>query len=303
MKKECALLLFSLLAVFFSQIFLRLDPYFTNGSFSLFTLISFIVLACRGLGFVGDAQRVGVLFLLQIADFFILIYSPNLKVLGSIALVSSPVTATFFIMIAGYLFMQKFTENDDLRRFFLIMTSSIPLFALIGIIFKITFLAGNIPGLPAGIGTSLYTLLFGCYFLFGFVKYEYDSFKHNYQTYLNTKIFLFISLFFVFSTPLHILGFLVSEFHQPLSVSILHVFSFIFLAAGIYVIIQRHNADKLIRYCAWSKKVEYKGEWIQADAFLERMGFKVTHGIAPEEKETLLKKYFNDNKEDQQEDS
>jgi CHASE3 domain sensor protein len=46
--------------------------------------------------------------------------------------------------------------------------------------------------------------------------------------------------------------------------------------------------DPLVKICAWSRAIEYKGEWISFEEYLDRrFGLKATHGISPLEAEKL----------------
>jgi hypothetical protein len=50
---------------------------------------------------------------------------------------------------------------------------------------------------------------------------------------------------------------------------------------------RRYN--DLVRVCAWSRTVEYQGEWISFEQYMgRRFGVKTTHGISPEEAKKLL---------------
>lgn len=45
----------------------------------------------------------------------------------------------------------------------------------------------------------------------------------------------------------------------------------------------------LVTMCAWSRTIEYEGEWVSFEEYLERrFSVKVTHGISPDEARRLL---------------
>jgi len=50
----------------------------------------------------------------------------------------------------------------------------------------------------------------------------------------------------------------------------------------------RGRVDDLVRMCAWSRTVEYQGEWLSFEDYLKRrFNLDTTHGIAPEHRERL----------------
>lgn len=51
----------------------------------------------------------------------------------------------------------------------------------------------------------------------------------------------------------------------------------------------RARVDTLVTVCAWSKTVEYRGEWLSFDDYLHRrFNIQITHGISPAEAKRLL---------------
>jgi hypothetical protein len=50
----------------------------------------------------------------------------------------------------------------------------------------------------------------------------------------------------------------------------------------------RGRVDELVKMCAWSRTVEYQGEWLSFEEYLKRrFQLDTTHGIAPEQSERL----------------
>lgn len=56
------------------------------------------------------------------------------------------------------------------------------------------------------------------------------------------------------------------------------------LMVGLFVAVRRaRNYERLIKVCAWSKTVDFEGEWISYDEYLRRrFNISVSHGISPE---------------------
>lgn len=49
------------------------------------------------------------------------------------------------------------------------------------------------------------------------------------------------------------------------------------------------RVTELARMCAWSRTVEYQGEWLSFEEYLKRrFNVETTHGIAPEQSQRLL---------------
>jgi CHASE3 domain sensor protein len=58
--------------------------------------------------------------------------------------------------------------------------------------------------------------------------------------------------------------------------------AFILLLVSILTRLRR--AEQILHVCAWSRTVQYEGEWISYDQYLtRRFGLSITHGISPEE--------------------
>jgi CHASE3 domain sensor protein len=63
----------------------------------------------------------------------------------------------------------------------------------------------------------------------------------------------------------------------------------IFGGALILLLLRLRHNEQLLRVCAWSKTVEYKGEWITFEQYLSRrFGIDSTHGISPAEERKLM---------------
>lgn len=51
----------------------------------------------------------------------------------------------------------------------------------------------------------------------------------------------------------------------------------------------RQRVDELVRICAWSRTVEYKGEWLTFEDYLKRrFNLGTTHGISPAEADKII---------------
>ena len=52
----------------------------------------------------------------------------------------------------------------------------------------------------------------------------------------------------------------------------------------------KHRFEGLVRVCAWSRTVEYEGEWLSFEAYMKRrFNLSTTHGISPDEEEKFIK--------------
>lgn len=62
------------------------------------------------------------------------------------------------------------------------------------------------------------------------------------------------------------------------------------LAIAVAVVLLKVRRDqRILHVCAWSKAVEYKGEWITFEKYLEeRFQINVSHGISPVEAEKVI---------------
>jgi hypothetical protein len=57
----------------------------------------------------------------------------------------------------------------------------------------------------------------------------------------------------------------------------------------------QERVDSLVTICAWSRTVEYQGEWISFEEYLlRRFNVNTSHGMSPAEKEKILKKLEGD---------
>lgn len=51
----------------------------------------------------------------------------------------------------------------------------------------------------------------------------------------------------------------------------------------------KKQVEQFVRMCAWSRTVEFEGEWISFEQYLKmRFGVSTSHGISPAEAERLL---------------
>jgi CHASE3 domain sensor protein len=58
----------------------------------------------------------------------------------------------------------------------------------------------------------------------------------------------------------------------------------LFVALLVALLLRLRRAEQILLVCAWSKTVQYEGEWISYDQYLTRkFGFSISHGISPEE--------------------
>jgi hypothetical protein len=54
------------------------------------------------------------------------------------------------------------------------------------------------------------------------------------------------------------------------------------------LLLRLRRNEQLLRVCAWSKTVEFKGKWISFEEYLmERFGLNISHGVSPAEAEKL----------------
>jgi hypothetical protein len=57
----------------------------------------------------------------------------------------------------------------------------------------------------------------------------------------------------------------------------------------------QERVDTLVTICAWSRTVEYQGEWISFEEYLlRRFNVNTSHGISPAEKEKIFKELEGD---------
>lgn len=58
------------------------------------------------------------------------------------------------------------------------------------------------------------------------------------------------------------------------------------LATVVWVWLRR--AERIVTMCAWSKAINFEGEWMSVETYMERrFGLSITHGISPAELERL----------------
>jgi CHASE3 domain sensor protein len=76
-----------------------------------------------------------------------------------------------------------------------------------------------------------------------------------------------------------------SEFHRNLEIA-LGVINVLFLGGVIFCAMQIGKLHSLVTMCAWSKRVQYKGQWVPLEEYMnKRFGIRVSHGISQEEYE------------------
>jgi CHASE3 domain sensor protein len=74
-----------------------------------------------------------------------------------------------------------------------------------------------------------------------------------------------------------------SAFHRNLLISIASI-NFLFLAGMAFCAFQISKLHSLITLCAWSKRVQYKDQWIPLEEYMrKRFGIRISHGISQEE--------------------
>ncbi len=79
-----------------------------------------------------------------------------------------------------------------------------------------------------------------------------------------------------------------AAFHQHLTLGLVAIDALFLLAVGLLGW-KINRLEHLVTVCAWSQKVEYEGEWMRFEEFLEkRFGIRCSHGISEEE----AKKWF-----------
>ena len=61
----------------------------------------------------------------------------------------------------------------------------------------------------------------------------------------------------------------------------------------------QQRIDNMVTICAWSRTVEYQGEWISFEEYLlRRFNIKTTHGISAAEAERVFGQFAPDSRED-----
>jgi CHASE3 domain sensor protein len=74
-----------------------------------------------------------------------------------------------------------------------------------------------------------------------------------------------------------------STFHTNLVIAIGGI-NLLFLAAVGFCAVQIKKLHSLVTMCAWSKRVQYEGEWIPLEDYMRRrFGVRISHGISQEE--------------------
>jgi hypothetical protein len=74
-----------------------------------------------------------------------------------------------------------------------------------------------------------------------------------------------------------------TTFHRNL-VAALAVINIFFLGGVTLCAIQIRKLHSLVTMCAWSKRVQYKGQWIPLEEYMrKRFGVRISHGISEEE--------------------
>ena len=65
--------------------------------------------------------------------------------------------------------------------------------------------------------------------------------------------------------------------------------------AVLYLLIRLQKLERLVTVCAWSKTINYKGEWLSFETYLHRhFGVEITHGISPNEAVKLQRAFDED---------
>ena len=76
-----------------------------------------------------------------------------------------------------------------------------------------------------------------------------------------------------------------SEFHRNLVIAIA-VINVLFLGGVVFCAMQIQKLHALVTMCAWSKRVQYKGDWVPLEEYMrKRFGIRISHGISQEEYE------------------
>jgi hypothetical protein len=58
----------------------------------------------------------------------------------------------------------------------------------------------------------------------------------------------------------------------------------LFLGGVTFCAIQIQKLHALITMCAWSRRVQYQGQWVPLEEYLrKRFGIRISHGISKEE--------------------
>jgi CHASE3 domain sensor protein len=74
-----------------------------------------------------------------------------------------------------------------------------------------------------------------------------------------------------------------TAFHRNLVIAIA-VINVLFLAGVAFCAIQIGKLHSLITMCAWSKRVQYKGQWVPLEEYMQnRFGIRISHGISKDE--------------------
>jgi CHASE3 domain sensor protein len=76
-----------------------------------------------------------------------------------------------------------------------------------------------------------------------------------------------------------------TQFHRNLEIA-LGVINVLFLGGVLFCAFQIRKLHSLVTMCAWSKRVQYKGQWIPLEEYIKnRFGVRISHGISKEEYE------------------
>jgi CHASE3 domain sensor protein len=74
-----------------------------------------------------------------------------------------------------------------------------------------------------------------------------------------------------------------SAFHRNLVIAIATI-NILFLGGVAFCALQIKKLHSLVTMCAWSKRVQYEGEWIPLEDYMRRrFGVRISHGISQEE--------------------
>jgi CHASE3 domain sensor protein len=74
-----------------------------------------------------------------------------------------------------------------------------------------------------------------------------------------------------------------SGFHRNMAIAIAGI-NLLFFAAVGFCAMQIKKLHSLVTMCAWSKRVQYEGQWIPLEDYMsKRFGVRISHGISQEE--------------------
>lgn len=96
------------------------------------------------------------------------------------------------------------------------------------------------------------------------------------------SIFIIVAFVFDVSVSKGLVPWQLSLYHRFFGVLLIAIITFISLKL-IETRTRIDRLEKLIKVCAWSKKIKVEDEWLTIEEFMKRyLGKDVTHGISPE---------------------